>query len=476
MTGPRPRRRAAALAAAVLVIAHAGVASAQDGALALSTVLEATVRTHPALDEARAAITEQDGRALAATAAFEPTIGAAGQILPVGFYEYWQLAVAVEQTVPDTGIRVRGGYRLGQGDIPDYYGERETLDGGELFASVVVPVLADRSIDKARAELWKARLAIGQARARLALTWLEVARDATVAYWTWVAAGQQVRVAEELLRIATARADQIAAEADTGARPRIEVVDADRVVLARRSSLLEARGAFAEAQQALALYYRADDGTPVVVPLDRVPAAMGAPPPVRDAEVDRWIADAQRARPDLEALDVEARQADVDRDLARNHGLPTVDVSAFVARDLGSGSPSLAPTEVGVGITVTIPVQRRRARGELRQAAARRAQVEAKQRGLRDRIAAELREAAQLAQLAAERVALARERLAAAERLAEAERIRLDQGASDVLVVNLRELDVAAAAGDAIAAGLELHRAAAALLFARGQTALGAPP
>ena len=63
---------------------------------------------------------------------------------------------------------------------------------------------------------------------------------------------------------------------------------------------------------------------------------------------------------------------------------------------------------------------------------------------------------------------LAQQRLAATERLADAERKRLREGASDVLVVNLRELDVAKAAVDAVDAALEVNRSMAQLLFARG--------
>ncbi|MBT8492310.1 MAG: TolC family protein [Deltaproteobacteria bacterium] len=453
------------------LLVPAQAAAETGGPLGLTEVLESTLATHPKLADARARIAEVQGQRLAVRQAFEPKVVGSALALPAGFYEYWQMAAKVQQTLPVAGIKLEGGYRLGRGDIPPYYGERVTRDGGELFARLAVPLLADRSIDKDRAAIRKATVEIAARDSERVQTWIELARDATLAYWDWVAAGQRLRVALDLRRIAQERATRINAQADSGALPRITKVDNDRVLFARQSSVLKAEAQFTKAQAKLSLYYRERDSLrPIRVPVVRVPEALQAAPAIVKGSVDSWLKNALRRRPDLRVLDARQKQVAVDMELADNRALPNLDLGAFVARDLGDGSETLGQTDVGVGVQISIPLFRRQGRGLRRSARAKLASIEAKRRGLRDRIAAELKQAAQVAKLSRNRYDLARKRLQATERLANAERRRLAEGASDVLVVNLRELDVASAAADAIDAALEVNRAVAELIYAQGGT------
>ncbi len=445
-----------------------------EESLQVDDVLSSVAETHPTMVAAQASVELGRGRRLAARRATEPKVGVSASVVPAGYYDYWQLAAAVEQRVPSTGTKLVGGYRMGRGDIPAYYGERETRDGGELFAKVNVPLLAGRSIDKERAEISKTKIAATQAGFALDSVWIDIARQASLAYWEWTASGQKLRVAEELQTIAQERADRIHQQAESGAYPRIAVIDADRVVLSRQSKRLQALGKFARAQQKLSLFYRSPKGAPIVPSLELVPAEMKAPTNISDDSIQAWIDAAILNRPELKVADSQRRQAEVDQAMARNLTLPSLDANAFVARDLGDGSVSLGGTDIGMGLTLSIPLFQRQGRGLKQQARAKIAIVEAKQRGLRDKIAASIRQSAQLAVLAQERRVAALDRLTATEQLAEAERERVRQGASDLLTLNLRELDVAGAANDVIESTLDAHRAMVELAYNRGAVIPGA--
>jgi cobalt-zinc-cadmium efflux system outer membrane protein len=456
------------LSLSIVLLLIPSTALAEPSPLRLAEVLESVAVTHPKIAEAQAFIRAQRGRRLAATALNEPKVGVSASANPYGYYDYWQFATTVEQRIPTTGVKLLGGYRLGQGDIPLYYGERETRDGGELFAKLAVPLLADRAIDKERAEVEKARIAAEGAGFAQETTWLELARKASLDYWEWVAAGQKLLVAEELLRIATERVGRINKQAASGAYARIAIVDAQKVLLSRQSKLLQAKGKFASAQQKLALQFRAADGIPQTVPLARVPGDIRLPKAIAPSKIESWIQSAIAMRPELKQADNQKRQARIDRALAKNKALPTLDANAFVARDLGDGSATLGQTDVGIGLTFSVPLFRREGRGLQEQAEAKLAIIEAKQRGLRDQIAASIRQSAQLAQLAAQRTVVAESRLTATEQLADAERERILQGASDLLTLNLRELDVASAANEVIESKLAAHRATIELIYSRG--------
>ena len=462
--------RQVVLALVLLSVPHIALA---EEPLQVKQVLSAVANTHPKMDAAHASVEIGRGRRLAARRALEPKVGIAASTVPAGYYDYWQLSASVEQRIPSTGIKLLGGYRLGRGDIPVYYGERETRDGGELFAKVEVPLLADRSIDKERAEIAKTELAATQASFALESTWLNIARKASLAYWEWAAAGQKLRVAKELLAIAQERSDRIHKQAASGAYPTIAVVDAERVVFSRQSKLLQARGTFVSKQQKLSLFYRSAEGVPVIVDLERVPETLDELPNISSNSVEAWSEAAIARRPELKVANSQRQQAKVDQALAKNLSLPSLDANGFVARDLGSGSESLGRTDIGMGLTLSIPLFQREGRGMKQQARGKLAIIEAKQRGLRDRIRASIQQSAQLAILAQERRVVALSHLSATERLAAAERERVRQGASDLLTLNLRELDVAMAANEVIESSLAAHRAIVELAYSRGAIAPG---
>jgi outer membrane protein TolC len=211
----------------------------------------------------------------------------------------------------------------------------------------------------------------------------------------------------------------------------------------------------------------------MLVPESRVPPRNRAMTTLAVARVEEWIAEAQRNRPEMAILGVEQRKTRIDQKLARNDSLPRLDLTGSVARDLGNGAASLGQTDFAIGVRFELPLLRRKARGNARAARAKLARLRAKERGLRDRVAAEVRMLVRLEQLAQTRWRLADRRLGTTRRLATAERTRLEQGASDMVTVNLRELAVASAATEAIEARLEVRKVRADLLLARGTSTLG---
>ena len=161
--------------------------------------------------------------------------------------------------------------------------------------------------------------------------------------------------------------------------------------------------------------------------------------------------------------------AKVDLRLAKNRVAPEARVSAYLAKDLGDAPPELAPTEFVATATLSMPLALRKARGELRAARAQLASLDAKLRGLQDRIAAEVRLARVDLIAAHDQLELASQQLAVARKLVDAEREKLDQGASDLVFLNIREIASADAARLEVEAILRFHVAHADYLAALGQ-------
>lgn len=435
--------------------------------LVLDDVLASAMSSHPELE---AVATELDAaRAFerGARGAWDPTVQIGSQWMPFGYYPSGQFDAQVKQQTPLWGIDAFAGYRLGWGEFPTYKAGAETLSGGELRAGVNVPLWKDGPIDADRAKIQRTRLRTQAVSCRVQSERLALTRSASEAYWRWVAAGQEVRVQRSLLAVARVRDDGLRAQAELGAVAEIVAVDNRRLVLEREAKLIAAEQAFERARLALSLFLRDQERQPVAATIDRVP--VDAPPLHVDLPpIDLDVEQALRQRPELCELAQTRRQAAVEVRYFKNQVAPAIDAQAFVAQDFGAGPRELAPTELGVGLSVEVPVALRRARGDHQAAQAAIAKIDAQLRAKRDEIGVEVRQARARLVAAQQTVVVAVQQFDVARRLAEAERERFRQGASDLVVVNLRELAAAEAARLEIEARADHHTAWAAYRVALG--------
>src|SRR5690606_23375510 len=178
---------------------------------------------------------------------------------------------------------------------------------------------------------------------------------------------------------------------------------------------------------------------------DRLPSRMPEPQSPMQVDIDAEILAAIERRPDLAAVQRTRAQAQVEVRLARNQRSPSIDATAWVAKDLGPGAAELLPVEVAAVLEIEIPIPLRQARGRLQTARAELRRVDAELRFAADQIAVEVRDAHSAVTAAFLRARLAGEQVELARELARAELRRFNLGAGDLLLVNLRELATATA-------------------------------
>ncbi|MCH9680529.1 MAG: TolC family protein [Deltaproteobacteria bacterium] len=441
-----------------------------ESPLSLETVLQSVARTHPGLEAAQRKVESAEGKQFAARGGFDPTFTIRGKWNPVGYYDNGQVDTLVRQATPVWGVGLYAGYRVGWGSYPVYKGDLQTLSGGEVRAGIDVPVWRNGPIDARRAKIRQTRIRSEGARRTRDATALGLELRATKAYWSWAAAGLRLQVARELLAIAQQRDTGLAEQAAAGAIEPIKRVDSRRLVLDRKAKVVAAQRKFNEATLALSLFLRDAKGNPIQPGEGRVPAAIAEPTPIDTVPIDQEVTEAIARRPDVAALLAKRSVTEVGVKLARNQRAPAVNVQSFVARDFGNGPAELGPTEWGVGVVVEMPLPLRAARGQYRAAKADLRTVDAEVRGLRDAIGAEVRASLVAVRAAEQTVVLARQQVLAANELAEAERERLTEGASELVIVNLRELAAADAATQEIDALADFQRARADFLVSTGRS------
>ncbi|MFK7914199.1 MAG: TolC family protein [Pseudomonadales bacterium] len=433
-------------AAAALTLCLAPLAGAAqtttDQALLLTEVLERSASYYPSIVESLSKREQAAGRLTQTEGAFDLVFAAEGFAYMGGFYNGRALTSSVTQPLGTMGAKLYSKYDLSAGDLPVYSDEYFTNKGGRLKVGIVFSLLRDRAIDERRAARMDARLAVQNAELELLMTRIGVQRNALAAYAYWYAAGRQVRAYEHLLELALDRDKAIAAEVQRGARARIDLTENARNITHRRVFLLSARAELDKAANALSLYYRDTDGQPAIVAIERLPSA-DLPVSDRAPGVDATtLPDVIRRHPALRSLSVATARAQQKLALARNSLAPRVDLSFELGQGIGGigqGGRSRDSTDPLVGLTVSVPLQRRAARGAVAEQQATLAELSASQQLLAETLTAELGKLVIELQAATGLESLAGIELGQTQALVEAENKRFTNGASDFFLINVRE-------------------------------------
>ena len=158
-----------------------------------------SVRNHfPLIQQAAAGRAIAAGEVLSAQGAFDHKLEGFSESQPLDFYENYRQELGVKRETY-WGGQTFAKYRNGRGIFEPWYLERETNKGGEFKAGFMAPIIRDRWIDANRAELWQAQLERRRVEPEILGAVIAAVRDGSVAYWNWVAAGANYRVAEGLV-------------------------------------------------------------------------------------------------------------------------------------------------------------------------------------------------------------------------------------------------------------------------------------
>ena len=339
---------------------------------------------------------------------------------------------------------------------------------------VVFALLKDREFGPRRFALRDADLDLTLTNLELLRTQLQVQHGALRAYWRWVATGQKLKVYSELLTLAVRRDQALRKRIAEGDLAEIFLVENTQNLLQRQSLVVQSERDFRVAGLQLGLYLRDADGNTMPPPGARLPLDF---PPVTQAIIDDLPADLLRAMEQQVTLLAVDTQLDKERNrlaLGENAFKPQLDLEVKLARDFGAGSETRRGNDVIVSLDVKYPLRRRKAQGQIDEARANIRSLQQERRLLVDQLDAQVLGIAEQIVADVRFATITSSDVIAAQRLEEAERVKFNEGASDLLVVNLREERAAGARIRSIDARLAYFRALADYYIATADlTALG---
>jgi outer membrane protein TolC len=427
--------------------------------LRLDEVLRSVDRAFPLIAAASHDQDEAEGALLSAEGGFDPVVKASGTYEPIGGYPKQYFSAGVEQPTPVWGTTVFAGYRYGSGLYPVYDRKLETNELGEVRGGVKVPLWRDGPIDRRRASIRQAELAVSLAKLSVQQQRIEARRVAALRYFDWVAAGQRLDIVRSWLKLAAERDVGLAARAERGDIPAIERTENQRTILQRQIALIAAERELAQAGLELSLFLRDDNGRSRVPSPLRLPSKLPRPAAIPTASAEREEARALAERPDLKRFQLARERSRIDAELASNQQNPAVDLTVFGARQFGDGDPARGETVVGASLSLELPVLNRVQNGREQSANAAVARTDEQTRFARDRAVADVRSSLVAMETSRQRAAMAGAELRLATELAEAELRRFELGEGNLLLVNLREQAYAEAALREADASADYHRA-----------------
>lgn len=406
--------------------------------LLVDDVLRSSARHSPTILEALARERSADGRQLSAAGAFDLLFEGDATVRPLGYYDGSALEARVTRPLTGNGGAIYGGYRLSGGDFAGYEGKYYTNRLGEVKLGAVFSLMRDRFTDERRTRIGIAAADVELARLEREMVAISVQRRAIDAYQQWVAAGMRAALFRDLLKLATERQVSIERQIRLGARPAILGTENSQNIVRRKALLVRAEQDLAAAANALSFYFRDEDGQACVPSPDSLPSAL----PAFEVASPEMLIDGGLARPDLDAILVRLSQAEARGKLAENDLAPRLDLRLEASKDIGAegaGGVSRTPAEGFFGLRFAMPLERRQARGRIAEAASEVDGLRARRRFIEDQIRVEVQGLAIQVRSTEALLDLARDETRLARDMAEAEGRRFFLGASDFIVVNLRE-------------------------------------
>lgn len=416
------------------------VAQPANGALMLKDVVESVRNQYP---PQLAALIEQDianGRVRSALGAFDWNLNAGSTSNLAGYYDGRSAYANLEKPLSFWGGSVYGGYRLSSGFLPNYNKDRTGVDG-EAVLGFKVPLLRDGTIDRRRASLWQAEIDQQLAEPFILRQYLDFVRTSTISYYTWLAAGKRVQFAEELLRIAQKRDSAIAEQVLRGASARIVQVDNRRLVVSREIAVVQANRRFEAAAIELSLFLRDKQSSePILARGDRVPAEFPAHAARDSSQMAEDIDKAWVRRPEVRRIELTIQKTNIDRDLAKNNLMPSLELGVNARQGAGGTRPKdIGREEVEAKVEFKLPLERREAKGRLDVAQAQISRLQNERQFARDRIAADVRDSYSALIAARDTLRQTRINVELAQQLEDAENEKLEHGATDLLALQIRE-------------------------------------
>ncbi len=427
----------------ILLSTQSIYANKYSDTLTVKEVIASTFRHHPLIIVQLKEFEQAAEYARQTRGAFDLNLKSEAQGYTDGYYDGKAFNVFLEKPLYYMNSKAYAGYRNSDGEFPIYSEELVTLDQGEAFAGAMVSLLRNRSIDEKRFKNILANQDLIQSELSLKQQFIELQTLAAEAYYKWLSHLERVRVYKELLSLAEDRIKNFNVRIKKGDLAKIYGLENEQYILKRKISLNKENIKLYQATLYLSLFYRDQQGTPIILRSDNATriTELGSDKIKNESDLLNIVNDQDLM---IKSVLSQIEQTEANRKMGVNDLLPKLDLKYEVSQDQGDGDVvRLDPLEQRAYISVEIPIERRLGTGQVRAAKAKKAALVEKIKFRKEKNRIEVLDLLNSLKLLNKNFDLTKKEIELADKLRDSEQIKFNKGASDFILVNLREENLA---------------------------------
>lgn len=331
--------------------------------LTYSEYLGYVKKFHPRMKQANIKIAEGEAALMKARGAFDPKIEVDYQKKQFKATEYYSLLNSSFKIPTWYGIEVKASFDNAEGVYVNP--QLSTPNSGLTSVGVTIPLGQGLWINERMTDLRKGKLQVQLSTAEQKLAAIEVVYEASVAYFNWLKAHNELKLYQDYVAFAQTRNKGIITLIEQGDKPAIDSIEAGIIIKNRKINLQEAELKIAKAKLELATFLWIDN-VPVELQDTIVPDESLQNTIINDLPFDR-VATANAAsetHPKIVALQRKIDILSLDQKLKANLLLPKLDVGYYYLSE-PSYIDNYKWNDYKVGVNFTFPLFLRKERGIL---------------------------------------------------------------------------------------------------------------
>jgi outer membrane protein TolC len=415
---------------------------ALDDIVSVKEVISSTFKHHPLILAQLKDFNSAEEYLKQSLGAFDLNIKSSAEGYTDGYYNGKAFNVFLEKPLFYMNSKAYGGYRKSYGEFPIYGQDLVTQDDGEFFAGIMVSLLRDRSIDSKRFKNLLAQQDVIQSKLQLDQQYIELQTIAAQSYYKWLTDLEKVRVQREILSLAESRIKSFSIRIRKGDLAQIYGLENEQYILKRKYELNTQEQKLYISALYLSLFYRDESGQPIILKPDN-------PSKINNLKKDKIKLPSELLKvvnsQDLEIKKLQSllMQNTADQKMGSNDLMPKLDLKYEVREDQGTKVTNLQPMEQKVYLNLEIPIERRLGQGRVNAARAKKDALSFKIKFKKEKNQIEVMSLINNLKLYKLNFDLTKKEINLANKLREAEVKKFNKGASDFILVNFREENVA---------------------------------
>ena len=337
-----------------------------DNVLRFDEYLGYVKKFHPIVKQAKLVIDESQAKLMKSRGAFDPKIEVDYDRKKFKNTEYFDRLNGMFKIPTWFGIELKGTFEENTGDFlnPQAF----VPEDGLYSAGVAVPLAQGLLINNRMASLKQAKLYREQAKADRDIYINNILYEASLVYFEWLKAYNELKLFENFLVNAELRYRGVQKGVEVGENAEIDATEARIAVNNRKLSLEQSKVKLMKAALELSNFLWLENNIPVELQPDVIPDTDTEPIVDATFNINQLRTDEMiiEAHPKMISLDYKLQSLEVDSRLKANKLLPRIDVEYNFLTETPDVARTFNSAEYKGGLNVSFPLFLRKERGDLK--------------------------------------------------------------------------------------------------------------